>query len=115
MTRMNLWRISELDRFQTGEYDDSSYDPVGTLHHTDRENRAMASVFSSYTASFHFSSDPNDRLTQSPSAGHGFDSTPDSGLTTKLTRLLIATTAKPRIRNALHPLMEPRRMTPTRP
>lgn len=78
----------------------------------------MASVFSSYTASFHFSSDPNDRLTQSPRAGHGFRSPHpihDSRVTDKLIRLLIATTAKPRIRNALHPLMEPRRMTPTRP
>jgi hypothetical protein len=73
----------------------------------------MASVFSSYAASFHFSSDPHDQLTQSPRAGHSFASTLDSSLTTKLIRLLITTTAKPCIRNAPHPFMEPRRMTPT--
>lgn len=75
----------------------------------------MGSVFSFYATSLHFSSDPNDQLTQSPRAGHSFDSTPDSSLTTKLIRRLIATTAKPCIRNAHHPFMEPRRMTPTGP
>ena len=75
----------------------------------------MASVFSYYASSFHFSSDRNDQVIQSPRAGHGFNSTPDSSLTTELIRLLIATTTKPCIRNAPHPFMEPRRMTPTGP
>ena len=75
----------------------------------------MASVFSYYASSFHFSSNRHDQLIQSPRAGHSFDSTPDSSLTTKLIRLLIATAAKPCIRNAPHPFMEPRRMTPTGP
>lgn len=75
----------------------------------------MASVFSSYVTSFLFSSDPNDQLTQSPRTGHSFASTPDSSLAAKLIRLLTATTAKPCIRNAPHPFMEPRRMTPTGP
>lgn len=78
----------------------------------------MASVFSSYAASVHFSSDPNDQLTQSPRAGHSFRSPHpihDSRVTDKLIRLLIATIVQPRIRNALHLFMEPRRMTPTGP
>ena len=75
----------------------------------------MDSVFSYNVASFHSSRGPRDQLTQSPRAGHRFASTPDSSLTAKLTRLLIATTAKPCIRNAPHPFMEPRRMTPTGP
>ena len=75
----------------------------------------MASVFSYYVVSFHSSSDPSDQLTQSPRAGHNFASAPDSSLTTKLTRLFIATTAKPCIRNAPHPFVEPRQMTPTDP
>jgi hypothetical protein len=83
---------------ETEEYDDSSYDPVDTLHHTDRENRAMASVFSYYEVCFH-----------SP---HHIS---DSSLTVELNRLFIATIVQPRIRNALHPFMEPRRMTPTGP
>ena len=49
-----------------------SYDPVVTLHHTDRENRAMASVFSYYVACFRYASDPSDQLTHSPRAGHEF-------------------------------------------
>ena len=49
---------------QTEEYDDASYDPVGTLHHTDRENRAMASVFAYYVACFLYSSDRDDALTK---------------------------------------------------
>jgi hypothetical protein len=100
-----------LDSFQTGEYDDSSYDPVGTRHHTDRENRTMASVCSYYGTSFHSSSDRHDQLTLSPPVNHGFD----SSLTATLIRRLIARTAKPCIRNAPHPFMEPRRMTPTGP
>ena len=39
----------------------------------------------------------------------------DSSLTVKLNRLFIATIVQPRIRDALHPFMEPRRMTPTGP
>jgi hypothetical protein len=58
----------------------------------------MASVFSYYAASFH-----------SP---HYI---PDSSLTVELIRLLIATIANPLIRNAPHPFMEPRRMSPTGP
>lgn len=78
----------------------------------------MASVFSYYVASFHSSSDPSDQLTQSPRAGHGFRSPHpihDSSLADKLIRLLIATIVQPSIRNAPHPFMEPRRMTPTGP
>ena len=75
----------------------------------------MASVFSYYATSVHFSSDPRDQLTQSAPTGYSFAATPDSSLTAKLIRLLIATTAKPCIRNAPHPFMEPRRMTPTGP
>ena len=95
-----------MDSLLSEAYDDSSYDPVGTLHHTDRENRAMASVFSYYAASFHYSSDPHDQLTQSPRAGHDFYSPyhiPDSSLTVELIRLLIATIVQPRICNAPHP------------
>jgi len=87
-----------MDSLQTEEYDDSSYDPVVTLHHTGRENRAMASVFSYYTASFYSSSDCNDQLTQLPCAGHGFHSPhylPDSSLTVELIRLPIATIVTP--------------------
>ena len=79
----------------------------------------MASVFFSYVASFHDSSDRDDHLTHSPRAGHGFSpphhSIPDSSLTVELIRLLIATMVKPRIRHAPHPFMEPRRITPTCP
>jgi hypothetical protein len=53
-----------LESLQTEEYDDASYDPVGTLHHTDRENRAMASVFAYYVACFLYSSDRDDALTK---------------------------------------------------
>jgi hypothetical protein len=60
-------KIAKLDSLQTEAYDEPSYDSVVTLHHTDRENRAMASVFSSHAASFPYSSDRNDQLTQ-PSA-----------------------------------------------
>ena len=75
----------------------------------------MASAFPYYGASVHSSSDPSDQLIQSPRAGHCFASTPDSSLTSKLTSLLIAATAKPCIRNAPHPFMELRRMAPTGP
>ncbi len=78
----------------------------------------MASVFSYYVASFYDSSDRHDQLTQPPRAGHGFHSShaiPDSSLTVELIHLLIVTTVKSCIRNAPHPLMEPRRMTPTGP
>jgi len=78
----------------------------------------MASVFSYYVASFPSSSDPNDQLTHSPRARHGFHSPhyiPDSSLTVELIRLLIATIVTPLTRNAPHPFMEPRRMTPTCP
>jgi len=52
----------------------------------------MASVFSSYAASFYFSSNQNDRLTPSLRAGHSPPSPhsiPDSGLTSDLIRPLI--------------------------
>jgi hypothetical protein len=78
----------------------------------------MASVFSSSAASLHFPGDPNDQLTQSPRAKHGFHSPrhfPDSISTIELIRLLIAMIVNPFIRNAPHPFMEPRRMTPTGP
>ena len=103
---------------QCEAYDDSSYDPVFTLHHTDRENQAMASVFSYYAASFPYSSDPYDQLNQSPRPSHRFRSAhpiPDFNSTVELTCLLIVTIANPLIRNTLHPFMEPRRMTPTGP
>jgi hypothetical protein len=103
---------------QTKEYDDSSYDPLGTLLHTDRENRAMASVFSYYERCFHYSSDRDDHLVHSPRAGHCFHSPhhiPDSSLTVELIRLLLATIAKPFIRNTPHPFMEARQLTPTCP
>jgi hypothetical protein len=107
-----------LDSLQTEAYDDSSYDPVFTLHHTDREIRAMASVFSSYAASFQYSSDPHDQLTQSSRASHCFHFPhyiPDSSLTVQLILALIATIVNPLIRNAHHPFMEPRLMTPAHP
>ena len=78
----------------------------------------MASVFSYYVACLRYASDPSDQLTQSPRAGHEFYSPyhiPDSSLTVELIRLLIATIVRPRIRNAPHPFMEPRRITPTYP
>ena len=75
----------------------------------------MASVFSYDVASFQFSSDPRDQLTQSPRTSHSFFSTHESSLMLKLIRPLIATTAKSCIRSAPHPFMEPRRMTPTGP
>lgn len=78
----------------------------------------MGSVFSSYATSLHFSSDPNDQLTQSPRADHSFHSPhsiPDSSVTVELIRLLIATILQLRIRNAPHHFMEPRRMTPAGP
>ena len=78
----------------------------------------MASVFSYYVACFHYSSDRTDQLTHSPPADHSFHSPhliPDSSLTVELIRLLTATIVMPLTRNALHPFMEPRRMTPTCP
>ena len=107
-----------LDSLLSEAYDDSSYDSVVTLHHTDRENRAMASVFSYSATSRHFPSGPNHQLTQSPRAEHGFHSSHhflDSISTIELIRLLIGTTVQPRIRNAPHPFMEPRRMTSAHP
>jgi hypothetical protein len=89
---------------------------VDTLHHIDRENRAMALVFSYHTTSLHCSSDRNNQLTSSPPTGHGFDSSydiPGSSLIVKLMRLRIAMIVQPLIRNALHLFMESQRMTPT--
>jgi len=78
----------------------------------------MASVFSYSVASFPSSSDCDDHLTHSPRAGQCFHSPhhiPDSSLTVDLIRLLLATIVTPLTRNAPHPFMEPRRMTPTCP
>ena len=78
----------------------------------------MASVFSYYVPCFQSSSDRNDQLKQSPRAGHGFHSPhhiPGSSVTVELIRLLIVTIVTHFIRNAPHPFMEPRRMTPTCP
>ena len=78
----------------------------------------MASVFSYSAISVHFPNNPNDQLTQSPRADHGFHSPyhfPHSISTIELTRLLIATIANPLIRNAPHPFMEPRQMTSAHP
>ena len=78
----------------------------------------MASVFSYYVVCFHYSSNRDDHLTHSPRAGHCFHSPhhiSDSSLTVELIRLLIATIVQPCIRNAPHPFMEPRRMTPPYP
>ena len=78
----------------------------------------MASVFSYSATSRHFPSDPNHQLTQSPRAEDGFHSPHhflDSISTVELIRLLIATIVSHLIRNAPHPFMEPRRMTPTGP
>ena len=78
----------------------------------------MASVFSYSAPPRHYSSNPNDQLTRSPRAHHGFHSPyhfPHSISTIELIRLLIATIVSPLIRNTLHPFMEPRRMTPTGP
>jgi hypothetical protein len=67
-----------LDSLQTEEYDDSSYVPLGTLRNPDRQNRAMASVFSYYVACFHYSSNRDDHLIYWPRAGYCFSpSTPD--------------------------------------
>ena len=54
---------------QTEKYDASSYDPVGTLHHTDRETRAMASVSAYYVACLLYSSDRDDALTKEAATG----------------------------------------------
>ena len=87
----NMFRshAGSLDSLQAEAYDDASYDSVETLHHTDRENRAMAPVFSILAASFYSFSDPHDQLTQSRHACHGFHSP--------------------------HPFMEPRQVTPIGP
>lgn len=58
----------------------------------------MASVFSYYVVCFH-------------SPHH----VSDSSLTVELNCLFNATIVRPRIRNAPHPIMEPRRMTPPCP
>lgn len=72
------WAGRSLDSVQSEEYDESSHAPVGTLSHTDRGNRAMASVFFSSVASFHDSSDRDDHLTHSPRVGRCFrPSSPD--------------------------------------
>ena len=107
-----------MDSLQTEAYDDSSYDPVGTLYHTGREIRAMASVFSYHASSFPYSSDPYDQLNPSPRSSYRFHSShhfPDSISTIELIRLCITTIANPLIRNAPHPFMEPRQMTPVHP
>jgi len=78
----------------------------------------MASVFSYYVACFHNSSDPNDHLTHSPHTDHCFHSPyhiPDSSLTGELIRLGISTIVQPRVCNAPHPFVKPRRLTPTCP
>jgi len=78
----------------------------------------MASVFSYAAASFPYFSDSYDQLKQSPRSSHRFHSAyriPGSNWTIELIRLLLAMIGNPRIRNALHPFMEPRRMTPTGP
>ncbi len=114
----NLLGTRQLDSLQTEAYDESVYDPVVTLHHTDRENRAMPSVFSYLDDAAPYSSDPYDQLNQSLRPEYGFHSPhhiADSSLTAQLIRLLIALTVNPLIRNAPHPFMESRRMTPTGP
>ena len=71
----------------------------------------MASVYSYYATSFHYSSDLNDQLTQSPRASHFFHSPRhilNSSLTVERIRLLIATIVNPLIRNSRHPFIEPR-------
>jgi hypothetical protein len=63
----------------------------------------MASVFSYYAASLHFSRDREDQLTQSPGAIHCLHFLHhilDPSSTIPLTRLLIATIVNPHIRNA---------------
>jgi hypothetical protein len=78
----------------------------------------MASVFSYAAASFPYFSDSYDQLKQSPRSSHRFHPAPrirGSNWTIELIRLLIATIVSPLIRNAPHPFMEPRRMTPTGP
>lgn len=78
----------------------------------------MASVFSYYTASSDSSSDREDQLTQSLRAIHWLYSPQhilNFSSTVKLIRLLIATIVTPLIRNAPHPFMELRRMTPMCP
>ena len=78
----------------------------------------MASVFSCYVTRIRYASDPSDQLTQSPRVGHDFYSPyhiPDSSLTVKLIRLLIATIVHSRIRDPSHPFMESWRLTPTYP
>jgi hypothetical protein len=91
-------------------------DPVDTLHHVDRENRAMALVFSYHTTSLPCSSDRNNQLTSPPRTGHSLYSPhdiPGSSLIVKLMRLRIAMIVQPLISNAPHLFMESRRMTPT--
>ncbi|MBI3807190.1 MAG: hypothetical protein HY281_06705 [Nitrospirae bacterium] len=67
----------------------------------------MASVFSYYAVSFHYSSDRNDQLTQSPNTRHYFHSPhyiPDSSLTVELIRLRIATIVAPSYPQCISPL-----------
>ena len=78
----------------------------------------MASVFSSRAASFHYSSDPHDQLTQSLRTSHGFHSPqhiPNSSVTVELIYLLIGTIVRSCIRHSSHPFMEPRKMTSAHP
>ncbi len=103
---VNLCWSRQLDSLLTEAYDDSSYGPVVTLHHTDRENRTMASVFSTHGTSLPHSSHPNDQLTQSPCADHCSRSPHHIQSPSSTVEL---------IRNAPHPFMEPRRMTSAHP
>jgi hypothetical protein len=95
----------QLDSLQNEEYDDSPYDPVVTLHHTDRENQAMASVFSYYYAFFPSSSDPHGQLTQSTRVGHDLHCPdyiiPNSSLIVELIRLFTDTIIQCHIQSIL--------------
>jgi hypothetical protein len=78
----------------------------------------MASVFSYYTASFHYSSDLHAQLTPSARASlclHSPHYIPESSSTIELICLLIGAIVQSRIRNSSHLFMEPRRMTSTCP
>jgi hypothetical protein len=97
-----------LDSLLSEAYDDSSYDLVDALHHTDGENRAMASAFSYYVPFLHYSSDPHDQLTQSSRASHGFNSPfyhPNSRLTVEPIRLLKSMIVQSHIRHPSYPFM----------
>jgi hypothetical protein len=107
-----------LDSLLIEAYAESAYASVVMLYYTDRENRAMASVFSSSAASFHGSSDPHDQLTQSSHPRyyiHFPRHILNAGVTVELIYLFIGTLVRLSIRNSSHLFMERRRIATMSP